>query len=227
MKLKRKSLNVRHTVRFPRVTAGLATQSGRLLEAVLERLSTEHTVSSKDIAIRAGVTLDDWSLRIAMFNRLATITITVDGIQASFNQLTTDGDLAVVIDVQTKLMEAISSYSPTLKAENEGINGDVTYVASDGESARSDYFARITFPGKSVVHVDTSFRTRMRHPLHNVTATFEVAPAWSDKNQVLLFFDADTSELEVAELNKRADIVNELVGIALKSFEIELEETSP
>ena len=227
MKLKRKTSNIRHTVRFPRVASGLATQSSRLLETVMERLATEYTVSSQDVSIRSGITLDDWSLRISMFNRLGTITITVDGVQSLFSRLTTDNDLAVVMDVQTKLMEAISSHSPTLKSATELVAGDVMYVAVDGESARTEYFSRISFPGKSDAHGDMSFKARMRHPQHDVTGTFEVAPLWTNKDDVVFSFDADTSQLADVEFNKRAVIVNELVSIALKSFDLEVEEATP
>ena len=77
MQLKRQSLNVRHSVKFQRMAPGLVTQSGQLLEALMDRLAAQYSLSPQDIAVRSGATLEDWSLRIALFNRLGTITIGV------------------------------------------------------------------------------------------------------------------------------------------------------
>ena len=117
--------------------------------------------------------------------------------------LVTDADLGFVMDVQKKLMDAIASHSPTLKVANEGIAGEVTYVAVDGESARTG------------------------HPSQDATGVFEVAPVWANKSDVFFSFDADTSKLVDAELSKRVDVANELVKLARASFDLEVEEIAP
>lgn len=221
MKINRKIFDVSHNVRFPRLAPNLVGPGSRLLELLLERLGQTYSIQARDVLVQHGALLDDWSLRIWMFNRAGSVSISSEGVQSSFSRLRIDEDLKVIVDVLSKVMDVVSGHSPTLKAASESASGRVNYTVTDGPSARDEYFARVNFPGKSSRHVDVGLKARMRHPEHDVIASLEVEPVWTEPSEILFSFDADISRLEVPEFERRAAIVNELVVQALDSMELD------
>ena len=221
MKLTRDKINIRHSVTFSRPSPTLASQGARLLEGLMEELAENYTVTSKDVAIRNAGALDEWAITVSLFNRLGNMKITVDGIECTYTGLTTDGDIAVVVDVQRRLLSALAVQFPTLKTRNEGISGSVVYSVEGGHEERDAYFARVSFPGRSSSHLDVSFKARRRLEGYEMIGAFELAPVWADPSKVLMSFDVDTSQLPITEFPERAALVDRLVAESMASFDLQ------
>lgn len=221
LKLTRNSVNVTHRLIFQRPAASLVTQGGRLLEALLDHVAIEYTVLPQDIHVKSGQILDECSLRISMFNGLGKVAVTAAGVECSFQNLSSDKDLEVVADVVDRVLLAVSSHTPTLKSSAESISGNVSWRVLDGALARAEYFGRVLFPGRTSVHEDVSVRARIRHHAQPSIGSFELAPRWGETDQAVLFFDVDLSELKTTEFKHRVTVANELIQIALTSFDLE------
>lgn len=221
MKVKRISVNLRHVAAFLRPAVGLVTQSGRLLDSLMEQLATAYAVPSSDVTLKSGSRLDDWSIRISLFNGLGRISITCDGVESGYTRLGSDKDISVVTDVQRRVLTAISSHSPDQKYLSESVGGGLNYAVVDGPASRDEYFSRLSFPGKTSLHEDVGFKARIRSPQHDIIGSFDVAPTWADKAHLFVSFDVDTSNADIQDFAERAKVVRDLIDQALTSFDID------
>lgn len=223
MLLRLRSLEVRHNASFPAPAPVLASQSGRLLDIVSEKLATQFGLKSSDISQRTGYALSDWQLQIRLFAGQGTISITTDGFEARYSRLGSSTDLAVVINVQEALLSTISTLAPSLAYASESIGGSALYDVIGEARDRLDFFNSVSFPGRGPLHGDVGIKFRVSHPLEKLTVAFDLGPLWTDPSQVLLSFGGDTFEVSRMSFAGRAELVNGLAFEALRSLGMEIE----
>lgn len=190
----------------------------------MEQLGSAYGIASADASMRTGPALGDWALRLTMFSGLGKITVSCDGLEARYSRVSGEQDLDVIVDVQSRILTALSGHSPTLKYSAEAVGGYASYQVVEGASARDAYFAQVAFPGRIGRHQDVGFKARWRHDVHDVVVACDVAPVWTDSAAILFSFEADISRLDPADFTSRAKIAAELVNDALRSFDLEVIE---
>ena len=220
MKVIRETLALRHEVKFPRPAASLPSQSGRLIELVLGELEG-YAVRSSDVIVRSTGALDGWSLALVLFNHQCNIVVTVDGMTADYRDLSGDQDIDVVVDVQARLLLALSKHTPTLALSFESLVANLQYNVVGGADERLQYFSAVSFPGRDESHFDASIRFRMRHPTEpKVVGAFEFAPGWDTVDKILFMASVNTSEVTEKPFAARAQLVRELNQKAFVSLQL-------
>ncbi len=221
MKVTRTAIEVRHRVSFPKPAVNFATQSARLLDALVEEVAVPFSVTSNDVTTRNGARLSDWSIGLSMFNGFGKLNVTVDGFEANYSRLANDKDVAVVTDVQRRVFVALARHSPTQKYLTEALGGSVHYRVVGGPVERDNYFKGVSFPGRNEHHQDVGFKMRMRHPSQDIVAAVDIAPLWADPGMMLVSFDIDMSTAKISDFAERAKLANELLLTTILSCGLE------
>lgn len=227
MNIVRQSYSLSYRLLFPRPSVGLAAQSAKIVESIVEALGEEFPPKSRDIKVRAGGSLDDWLLQIYLFNYLGRIELTVDGLKCTFERLLSDADLLVIMEVVGLLTEAVATYSPAQRYSVESVSGSVNYSVVDGKAARDEYFSKLTFSELNGAFFDAGIKGRLRHLTKPAVGTFEVSPTWTNHEELFFWFDVDLMELKGTPFKERATIANELVVQALGVFNLLIVEKAP
>ncbi len=155
-----------------------------------------------------------------MFNGLGSVELTIDGLNASYQRLGTDGDLAVVLDLQQRIMTAIANHTPSVKALTESVSGTMVFEVLGGTADRAQYFGGVGFPGRSPMHQDVGFKSRVLHPNVDAIASIEVSPVWTNDHEIFVAFEVDTIRLDSLSFIERGRTAIELIQIALASFDL-------
>lgn len=222
MRIVRKDITLTHLVSFPRPAIGLVGQGSTLAALLIESIGGACEILSSNVHLQPAVRLDDWSLRLTLFNGLAVLAVTADGISTNFKRLATTNDLELAIDVQTRALDALSKAAPTLKYSKETLTGFVGFDVAEGAAGRAAYIDRIAFPGMTQEHVRRGFRMGM--DFESAVGQFDVQTLWSSDSGILVHFDVDLSAVSKHAFADRANVARELIDRALLSLEFEVVE---
>ncbi len=165
--------------------------------------------------------LDDWAMRFTLFNGLALVKISADGLGSTYKNLGTDADLHVAVAVESTVMRVLAEHSPALQYSSEKLLGQLQFAIEGGNQQRNAYFERVAFPGRSSVHQYISFRAGYQRPEKDAEVICEIAPLWNDADKLFVAFDVELSRLTSHSFEAKAQVGQELISAALSSFGLE------
>ena len=224
MKVTRTSLTVDHRIGFPRPAAGLVARAPQLLEAMSEGLGLKYPLASSDVSMTPSSRLDDWSMRFMLFNGLALVKISADGLGSTYRNLSTDADIEVAIGVESTVMRVLAEHSPALQYSSEKLVGQLQFAILGGNQQRNAYFEQVVFPGRSSLHQQISFRAAYQRQEKDAEVLCEIAPLWADPDKLFVAFDVELSRLTSHSFEAKAQVGQELISAALNSFGLETTE---
>lgn len=192
MQLKAPKINASYRLLFSRPALELLSNAARIMESLVKSIATQFPIQSQDLRIANSVVAGEVSVSLQIFGGNGRIKISVDSIEADFDNISGRNDVQIVTNALDLMAKGVGPFFADVPVSREQLSTNIIYKVEGGKSAILQYFSRVVVPGKLEAFTDRGIKLTKRDGSRALLQV-SVEPYWSDEESILLYISHELS----------------------------------
>lgn len=186
MLVKATKLSANYKVFFSRPAVELLSNATRLIESLTKSLGSEYSIQSDSLRIINSTVAGDVSISVQVFNGNGKIKITVDSIEAVFDNISSREDVKIVTKALDLMAAGISPFFADVPVQTEQLSTNIILHVEGDANQISQYFSSVQVPGNLSDYEYRGIKLAKRID-DAVSIQVSLEPHWSVENSLLLY----------------------------------------
>ena len=186
MLVKATKLSANYKVFFSRPAVELLTNATRVIESLTKSLGSAYPIQSDSLRIINSTVAGDVSISIQVFNGNGKIKVTVDSIEATFDNISSRADVGIVTNALDLMAAGIAPFFADVPVQTEQLSTNIILHVEGDANQIPQYFSAVQVPGNLYDYEYRGIKLAKRvDDAVSIQASLE--PHWSVENSLLLY----------------------------------------
>ena len=162
MQIKTPKINASYRLMFSRPALELLSNAARVMESLVKSMTTQFPIQSQDLRVVNSVVAGEVSVSLQIFGGNGRIKITVDSIEADFDNISGRNDVQIVTNALDLMAKGVGPFFADVPVFREQLSANIICKVEGGQVAIRQYFSKLIVPGNLESYTDRGIKLTKR-----------------------------------------------------------------